>query len=188
LRRAALWQQCARPVAPGPSYLVTPGGNVTARVDVEAARSRSGGPVKPGALRLDSSAVTCAQAWSSIFVPPFRTAHSLRAEWHDATHRQPPLVLAKRSGWRRSSNSMSVSILFFFWKALLLIRITQNGRRPAPGGAHRNWTYWCQSSSRVQTQARGRRLLLRRPFTEGPGLLVLPPRPGQVISSFRRSA
>ena len=30
---------------------------------------------------------------------------------------------------------------FFFWKALLLIRITQNGRRPAPGGAHRNWTY-----------------------------------------------
>ena len=29
----------------------------------------------------------------------------------------------------------------FFWKALLLIRITQNGRRPAPGGAHRNWTY-----------------------------------------------
>ncbi len=29
----------------------------------------------------------------------------------------------------------------FFWKALLLIRITQNGRRPAPYGAHRNWTY-----------------------------------------------
>ena len=29
----------------------------------------------------------------------------------------------------------------FFWKALLLIRITQNGRRPAPDGAHRNWTY-----------------------------------------------
>jgi hypothetical protein len=30
---------------------------------------------------------------------------------------------------------------FFFWKALLLIRITPNGRRPAPNGAHRNWTY-----------------------------------------------
>jgi len=25
------------------------------------------------------------------------------------------------------------------WKALLLIRITQNGRRPTPYGAHRNW-------------------------------------------------
>ena len=32
---------------------------------------------------------------------------------------------------------------FFFWKALrlLLIRITQNGRRPTPNGVHRNWTY-----------------------------------------------
>jgi hypothetical protein len=31
----------------------------------------------------------------------------------------------------------------FFWKALLfkLIRITQNGRRPTPYGAHRNWTF-----------------------------------------------
>jgi hypothetical protein len=28
----------------------------------------------------------------------------------------------------------------FFWKALLLIRITQQGRRPTPYGAHRNWT------------------------------------------------
>ena len=30
--------------------------------------------------------------------------------------------------------------LFLFWKALLKIRSTQNGRRPAPSGAHRNWT------------------------------------------------
>jgi hypothetical protein len=33
------------------------------------------------------------------------------------------------------------ALVGIFWKALLLIRITQNGRRPAPNGAHRNWTY-----------------------------------------------
>ncbi len=32
------------------------------------------------------------------------------------------------------------SRVLFFWKALLLIRITQNGRRPTPYGAHRNVT------------------------------------------------
>jgi hypothetical protein len=36
-----------------------------------------------------------------------------------------------------------------FWKALCLISITQNGRRPAPIGAHRNWALMaCESVPR----------------------------------------
>ncbi len=42
-----------------------------------------------------------------------------------------------RSGPHRSKGGPR-GVRDFFWKALLLIRITQNGRRPAPYGAHRN--------------------------------------------------
>jgi hypothetical protein len=39
-----------------------------------------------------------------------------------------------------AENGLTVVGVFFFWKALLKIRSTQNGRRPTPYGVHRNWT------------------------------------------------
>ncbi len=54
--------------------------------------------------------------------------------------RRPTGTGPSRSG--RPSRFFHTSYFFlFFWEALLLIRITQNGRRPTPYGAHRNWTY-----------------------------------------------
>jgi hypothetical protein len=40
----------------------------------------------------------------------------------------------------------------FFLKALLLIRITQNGRQTVPVGAHRNWTYRVCTVERCDTR------------------------------------
>jgi hypothetical protein len=70
----------------------------------------------------------------------------------------------------------ATSDLTFFWKALLLIRITQNGRRPAPIGAHRNWTYFRPYWRHPQTPPDpGNDGAQARPFISAtPGFLCAP--------------
>ena len=47
------------------------------------------------------------------------------------------LCITGSTTWPRRT----VALRHLFWKALLLIRLTQTGRRPTPSGVHRNWTY-----------------------------------------------
>ena len=72
-----------------------------------------------------------------------------RADRQDASVLRP-VPMARNAAEPRTTcpqvcTVMPMSVLaaeVFFWKALLLISIAHNGRRPAPSGAHRNWPYW----------------------------------------------
>jgi hypothetical protein len=75
------------------------------------------------------------------------TVARLAHDHDDAAHhdkRQGPCVT-------REITHAATFCCLFFWRALLLIRINQNGRRPAPYGAHRNWThtFCCHGNLRV---------------------------------------